>query len=421
MYKEFGISEEILNIAKKAEKEIEEEGIFKNIEEVCEYNSLKVLTAFQKNKVSDMHFNSTTGYGYGDIGRDCIENIFADVLKAEDALVRGQFISGTHALTVALFALLRPNDIFLSITGKPYDTLDCVIGIEENKSSLKSFGVKYEQIDLKDNGEFDIEKIVERVSKKDIKLIEIQRSRGYATRESISIDSVEEVIKAIRKVNNEVIIMIDNCYCEFVGRKEPLEVGADIIVGSLIKNLGGGVAPNGAYIAGKKDLVELTAERLTSPGQGKEVGPTLGINKSILQGIYLAPNVVASSLKTAVFAAKMLEILGYKVSPRYNEKRADIVQTIEFNDADKLIKYCQGIQMGSAIDSNSIPEPWDMPGYNDQIIMASGSFTQGSSIELSCDGPIRPPYIAFMQGGLTYEYGKIGVLKAIQNIVKSEK
>ncbi len=421
MYKEFGISEEILNIAKKAEKEIEEEGIFKNIEEVCEYNSLKVLTAFQKNKVSDMHFNSTTGYGYGDIGRDCIENIFADVLKAEDALVRGQFISGTHALTVALFALLRPNDIFLSITGKPYDTLDCVIGIEENKSSLKSFGVKYEQIDLKDNGEFDIEKIVERVSKKDIKLIEIQRSRGYATRESISIDSVEEVIKEIRKVNNEVIIMIDNCYCEFVGRKEPLEVGADIIVGSLIKNLGGGVAPNGAYIAGKKDLVELTAERLTSPGQGKEVGPTLGINKSILQGIYLAPNVVASSLKTAVFAAKMLEILGYKVSPRYNEKRADIVQTIEFNDADKLIKYCQGIQMGSAIDSNSIPEPWDMPGYNDQIIMASGSFTQGSSIELSCDGPIRPPYIAFMQGGLTYEYGKIGVLKAIQNIVKSEK
>ncbi len=421
MYQEFGISDEILNLANKAERQIEEEGIFKNIEQVCEYNSLKVLTAFQKNKVSDMHFNSTTGYGYGDIGRDCIENIFADVLKAEDALVRGQFISGTHALTVALFALLRPNDIFLSITGKPYDTLDCVIGIEENRSSLESFGVKYEQIDLKDNGEFNIEKIVERVSKKDIKLIEIQRSRGYATRESISIDSVEQVIKAIRKVNNEVIIMIDNCYCEFVGRKEPLEVGADIIVGSLIKNLGGGVAPNGAYIAGKKELVELAAERLTSPGQGKEVGPTLGINKSILQGIYLAPNVVASSLKTAVFAAKMLEILGYKVSPRYNEKRADIVQTIEFNDADKLIKYCQGIQMGSAIDSNSIPEPWDMPGYNDQIIMASGSFTQGSSIELSCDGPIRPPYIAFMQGGLTYEYGKIGVLKAIQNIVKSEK
>ncbi len=418
MYKEFGISEEIEKLAIVAEEEIQKEGIFKKIDEICEYNSLKVLLAFQENKVSDMHFNSTTGYGYGDIGRDCIENIFAKVLNAEDALVRGQFISGSHALTVALFAFLRPNDTLLSITGKPYDTLDSVIGIEENPSSLKSFGVKYEQIDLINDGEFDIEKIVERVSKKDIKLIEIQRSRGYATRKSIKIEKVEEVIKAIRKVNDEVIIMIDNCYCEFVGKKEPLEVGADIIVGSLIKNLGGGIAPNGAYIAGKKHLVELAAERLTSPGQGKEVGPTLGINKSILQGLYLAPNVVSSSIKTAVFASKMLELMGYTVEPRYNEERADIVQTIEFRDAEKLIKYCQGIQMGSAIDSNSIPEPWDMPGYNDKIIMASGSFTQGSSIELSCDGPIREPYLAFMQGGLTYEYGKIGVLKAIQNIKK---
>lgn len=418
MYKKFGISEEVEKLASIAEEEIQKEGIFKRIDEICEYNSLKVLLAFQENKVSDMHFNSTTGYGYGDIGRDCIENIFAKVLNAEDALVRGQFISGTHALTVALFAFLRPNDTLLSITGKPYDTLDSVIGIEENPSSLKSFGVKYEQIDLINDGEFDIEKIVERVSKKDIKLIEIQRSRGYATRKSIHIDKVEKVIKAIREVNDEVIIMIDNCYCEFVGKKEPLEVGADIIVGSLIKNLGGGIAPNGAYIAGRKDLVELAAERLTSPGQGKEVGPTLGINKSILQGLYLAPNVVSSSIKTAVFASKMLELLGYTVVPRYNEERADIVQTIEFKDAEKLIKYCQGIQMGSAIDSNSIPEPWDMPGYNDQIIMASGSFTQGSSIELSCDGPIRPPYLAFMQGGLTYEYGKMGVLKAIQNIKK---
>lgn len=418
MYKKFGISEEVEKLASIAEEEIQKEGIFKRIDEICEYNSLKVLLAFQENKVSDMHFNSTTGYGYGDIGRDCIENIFAKVLNAEDALVRGQFISGTHALTVALFAFLRPNDTLLSITGKPYDTLDSVIGIEENPSSLKSFGVKYEQIDLINDGEFDIEKIVERVSKKDIKLIEIQRSRGYATRKSINIDKVEKVIKAIREVNDEVIIMIDNCYCEFVGKKEPLEVGADIIVGSLIKNLGGGIAPNGAYIAGRKDLVELAAERLTSPGQGKEVGPTLGINKSILQGLYLAPNVVSSSIKTAVFASKMLELLGYTVVPRYNEERADIVQTIEFKDAEKLIKYCQGIQMGSAIDSNSIPEPWDMPGYNDQIIMASGSFTQGSSIELSCDGPIRPPYLAFMQGGLTYEYGKLGVLRAIQNIKK---
>ncbi len=415
MYKEFGISEKLENLAIETQKEIED--IFSKINKTCEYNSLKVLKAFQKNNVSEMHFNSTTGYGYGDIGRECIENIFSDILKAEDCLVRNQFISGTHALTVTLFALLRPGDTLLSINGKPYDTLDSVIGIEENKSSLKSFGIKYEQIDLV-NDEFDYAKIEERVKKGGIKLIEIQRSRGYDNRSSISIERVEKVVKLIKNINKEIIIMVDNCYCEFVGEKEPLEVGADIIVGSLIKNLGGGIAQNGAYIAGKKELVELAAERLTSPGQGKEVGPSLGANKSILQGIYMAPSVVTSSLKTAVFASKMLEKIGYKVFPKYDEERVDIVQTIEFGNAQDLIKYCQGIQMGSAIDSSSIPEPWDMPGYNDKIIMASGSFTQGSSIELSCDGPIRPPYIAFMQGGLTYEYGKLGVLKAIQNILK---
>ena len=414
MYKEFGISEKLEDLAIEVQKEIEEE--FSKINKICESNSLKVLKAFQKNKLSDVHFNSTTGYGYGDIGRDCIENIFKDILKAEDCLVRNQFISGTHALTVALFAFLRPGDTMLSINGKPYDTLDSVIGIEENNSSLKSFGIKYEQIDLV-NDEFDYAKIEERVKKGGIKLVEIQRSKGYDNRSSISIERVEKVIKLIKEVDRNIIIMIDNCYCEFVGEKEPLEVGADVIVGSLIKNLGGGVAQNGAYIAGKKELVKLAAERLTSPGQGKEVGPSLGANKSILQGIYMAPNVVANSLKTAVFASKMLEKLGYKVAPKYNDKRADIVQTIEFGNAEDLIKYCQGIQMGSAVDSHSIPEPWDMPGYNDQIIMASGSFTQGSSIELSCDGPIRPPYIAFMQGGLTYEYGKLGVLKAVQNML----
>ena len=414
MYKEFGISEKLEDLAIEVQKEIEEE--FSKINKICESNSLKVLKAFQKNRVSDVHFNSTTGYGYGDIGRDCIENIFKDILKAEDCLVRNQFISGTHALTVALFAFLRPGDTMLSINGKPYDTLDSVIGIEENNSSLKSFGIKYEQIDLV-NDEFDYSKIEERVKKGGIKLVEIQRSKGYDNRSSISIERVEKVIKLIKEVDRNIIIMIDNCYCEFVGEKEPLEVGADVIVGSLIKNLGGGVAQNGAYIAGKKELVKLAAERLTSPGQGKEVGPSLGANKSILQGIYMAPNVVANSLKTAVFASKMLEKLGYKVAPKYNDKRADIVQTIEFGNSEDLIKYCQGIQMGSAIDSHSIPEPWDMPGYNDQIIMASGSFTQGSSIELSCDGPIRPPYIAFMQGGLTYEYGKLGVLKAVQNML----
>lgn len=414
MYKEFGIKDEVLKLSESVTKDIDP--IFKEIEKNCELNTLKVLSAFNKYHVSDMHFGSTTGYGYGDVGRDTIEKIFADVLGAEDSLVRGQFISGTHALTVALFAFLRPNDTMLSICGKPYDTLDEVIGIVDNKSSLKSYGVKYEQIDLIEN-DFDYDKILERVSRNDIKLIEIQRSRGYALRKSITLDKMEKVINLIRSVNKDVIIMIDNCYGEFVDGKEPLAIGADVIVGSLIKNLGGGIAPNGAYIAGKKELVELAAERLTAPGLGKEVGPTMGINKYILQGLFMAPSVVASSLKTAIYASKMMEELGYKAVPKFDEKRSDIVQTIEFGDKDKLIKYCQGIQMGSPIDSNSIPEPWDMPGYTDQVIMAAGAFTQGSSIELSCDAPIRPPYIAFMQGGLTYEYGKLGVMKAISQIV----
>ncbi len=416
MYQEFGISEKIIELSKEAQKDIEP--ILKKIEEICEYNSLKVLKAFQNNNISDMHFNQTTGYGYGDVGRDTCEKVFAEVLGAEDSLVRGQFISGTHALTVALFAFLRPGDTMLSITGKPYDTLDEVIGITENPSSLKSFGVNFEKIDLMNN-DFDYNAIEERLKKDKVKLIEIQRSKGYSTRKSIKIDDLEKVIKHIRKFDKDVIIMIDNCYCEFVNTKEPLEVGADVIVGSLIKNLGGGIAPNGAYIAGRRDLVNLAAERLTAPGEGKEVGPSLGITKSILQGLFMAPSVVASSLKTAVFASKMLEKLGYDVEPRFNDERADIVQNINFNDETKLIKFCQGIQMGSPIDSNSIPEPWDMPGYTDKVIMAAGAFTQGSSIELSCDGPIRPPYTAFMQGGLTYEYGKLGVMKAIQNMDES--
>lgn len=408
------LSKEVIELGKKAEEEVAKE--FKKIDENCEYHSLQVLKAFQKYNISDIHFNSTTGYGYSDVGRDTIEKVFAEVLHAEDSLVRSQFISGTHALTVALFAFLRPNDTMLSICGKPYDTLDEVIGIVPNASSLKSYGVKYEQIDLIDN-DFNYDEIRKRVSKNDIKLIEIQRSRGYSLRNSITLDKMEKVIKIIREVNKEVIIMVDNCYGEFVDKIEPTQIGADVIVGSLIKNLGGGIAPNGAYIAGKKELVELAAERLTAPGLGKEVGPTLGINKQILQGLFFAPSVVASSLKTAVLASKILEDLGYKPNPRYNEKRTDIVQTIEFGNADKLIAYCQGIQMGSPIDSNAIPEPWDMPGYTDKVIMAAGAFTQGSSIELSCDAPIREPYIAFMQGGLTYEYGKLGVLTAVQNIL----
>jgi cystathionine beta-lyase family protein involved in aluminum resistance len=413
MYKEFGISEEIEKLANRAEEEVKEE--FKKIEENCIRNSLKVLKAFQEYNVSEIHFNSTTGYGYDDIGRDTIEKIFARVLGSEDSLVRNQFISGTHALTVCLFGLLRPGDTMLSICGKPYDTLDSIIGIEENPSSLKAFGIKYDQVDLV-NEDFDIPAIIEKLKNNKIKLIEIQRSRGYATRRSLTMDKITRVIKAIKEVDKDVIVMVDNCYGEFVDELEPVQVGADIMVGSLIKNLGGGLAPNGAYIAGRKDLVELCSERLTSPGQGKEVGPSLGINKSFLQGLYMAPSVVASSLKTAVFTAKMMELLGYKTVPASNEKRADIVQTIEFGNEKDLVKYVQGIQAGSAVDSSSVPMPWDMPGYTDKVIMAAGAFTMGSSIELSCDAPIREPFIAFQQGGLTYEYGKLGVLKAIQNM-----
>ena len=413
MYEFLGINENLIEKAKKVEDELREE--FQKIDRIVEANSIKVLKAFQKNRLSDVHFGTTTGYGQGDIGRDTIENIFADVLGTESALVRTQLISGTHALTVALFAMLRPGDILLSINGKPYDTLDEVIGLRENPSSLKSYGVKYEQIDLIGN-DFDTDKIIKRVSKNDIKLICLQRSRGYSTRESLSLEKIKDVIEEIRKVNKEAIIMVDNCYGEFVDIVEPSNLGADLIVGSLIKNLGGGIAPNGAYIAGKEELVDLCAERLTVPGQGKEVGASLGINKQILQGLFFAPRVVGSSLKTAVFASKILEDLGYKVSPRYNEKRSDIVQTIQFGDSKKLIEFCKGIQKGSPVDSNVTPEPSDMPGYQDKVIMAAGAFTQGSSIELSCDAPIRKPYIAFMQGGLTYEYGKIGVLKAISEM-----
>lgn len=418
MWEEYGIKNDILQMAKEVEKECQD--TFEKIEQIEEYNSLKVLRAFQRNRISDIHFGSTTGYGYGDIGRDTIEKVFAEVLGAEDSLVRSQIISGTHALTVALFAMLRPGDTMLSISGKPYDTLDEVIGIVENPSSLKAYGVHYEQIDLLENGEFNTEAIQARVKQGNVKLVCLQRSKGYSTRKSISLKKVEEIIQKIREVNSNTIIMIDNCYCEFVGKEEPTQKGADIIVGSLIKNLGGGIAPNGGYIAGKKELVELAAERLTAPGLGKEVGPTLGINKQFLQGLYMAPSVVANSLKTAVFASRFLEKLGYSVEPNYQAERADIVQTIAFGNPEDLIHFCQGIQMGSPIDSDSIPEPWDMPGYTDQVIMAAGAFTQGSSIELSCDAPIRPPYIAYLQGGLTYPYGKLGVLKAIQNIQKGE-
>ncbi len=418
MYEKLGISKKVIDIVKNAEETLKEE--FKKIDEVCDENSLKVLAAFNNNNISEAHFNSTTGYGYDDLGRDAIEKVFAEVLGAEDALVRSQFISGSHALCVALFAFLRPGDTMLSITGTPYDTLHEVIGIKENKSSLKSFGIKYDQIELI-NDDFDYERIKNYLKSNKVKLIEIQRSKGYSTRKSITIDKVEKVIKEIRSIDKDVIVMVDNCYCEFVNTLSPCEVGADVIVGSLIKNLGGGIAPNGAYIAGKKELVDLAGERLTLPGEGREVGPTLGINKQILQGIFMAPSVIASALKTAVLTSKVLEDLGYKVEPKYNEERADIVQNIIFGNEYDLVEYCGGIQGASPIDSFSKPLPWDMPGYDDKVVMAAGAFTQGSSIELSCDGPVRKPFIAYQQGSLTYSYGKIAVMKAVSMLLNNDK
>ena len=387
------------------------------IDKVVLFNSKKVLNAFREECVMEQDLGETTGYGYNDCGRDKIERIFASIFKAESSVVRGQFISGSHALNVVFFALLRPGDTLLSISGKPYDTLDEVIGIKDNPSSLKSFGIKYDQIDLIDN-DFNYEEIEKYLKEKNPKVIEIQRSKGYSTRKSLTLDKVEKVIKLIKSINKDIIVMIDNCYCEFVSEKEPIEVGADICVGSLIKNLGGGIAPNGAYAVGRRDLIELVGERLTLPGEGLEVGPSMGMNKKILQGLFMAPSVVGSALKTAVLTSSVMDTLGYEVEPKYNEERADIVQNIIFHDKDKLVKFVSGIQRASAIDSNSIVEGWNMPGYSDPVVMASGSFTQGSSIELSCDGPLREPYIAYMQGSLTYEYGKLGLISALNYLDK---
>lgn len=393
---------------------------FKKIEKQEEANSIKILNAFREEKVSETDFNSTTGYGYNDLGRDKLERVFSRVLGSEDALVRSQFISGSHALTVTLFALLRPGDTLLSISSKPYDTLDEVIGIRENKSSLKSFNINYKQVDLIDN-DFDYAKIKDVITSEKIKVIEIQRSKGYSTRASLNIEKISSVIKFIKDIDKDIIIMVDNCYCELVEDKTPCEVGADIIVGSLIKNLGGAIAPNGAYVAGRHDLIELVAERLTLPGEGREVGPSLGINRSLYQGLFMAPSVVAASLKTAVLTAYLAEKMGYKVEPRYNALRADIVQSIIFENKEDLIKYCQGIQKYSPIDSFSTCYPAPMPGYDDEVIMASGSFTNGSSIELSCDGPIRFPFIAYQQGSISYQYGKIAVYNAFKELNNSSK
>lgn len=408
---------EVVDLIKKSEQQLDKE--FKKIDRLCEYNSLKVLNAFNKCKVSETDFTGTTGYGYDDVGRDKIEKVFSIVLGGEDSLVRSQIISGTHAISTALFGVLRPNDTILSISGRPYDTLDEVIGLKDNASSLKAFGINYKQIDLVD-GDFSYDKIEKFLNKHKVKVVYIQRSRGYSIRQSLSIEKIKRVASLVKKINNKIIIMVDNCYCEFVERKTPLEVGADIIIGSLIKNLGGGIAPNGGYICGKKDLIHLCSERLNVAGEAKLVGPSLGINKQLIQGIYFAPSAVASSLKIAILTSKVMEELGYEVIPKYNDERVDIVQSIIFRDELKMIKYCQGIQMASAIDSYVLPEPYDMPGYSDKIIMASGSFIQGSSIEISCDGPLKDPYIVYQQGSLTYQYGKIALIKAISNITKEK-
>lgn len=390
--------------------------VFNNIDDVCFYNSQKVIKAFWQASISETDFNSTTGYGYGDIGRDKIEKVYSDIFETEAALVRNQFISGTHALSTAFFALLRPGDLLLSITGKPYDTLDSIIGFNDNQSSLKSFGIRYDQIDLKNNC-FDYEAISKYLKLNKVKVIEIQRSIGYSTRSSIGIEDIDEVIRLVKGIDKDIIVMVDNCYCEFVGKLEPTQVGADICVGSLIKNLGGGIASNGAYIVGNEYLINLCSERLNVAGEASDVGPSLGANKMFLQGLYMAPSVVASALKTSVLAAYLLEEMGYSVNPRWNDERNDIVLAIKFNDKEKLIKFVEGIQSGSAIDANVLPVASSMPGYDDEIIMASGSFTQGSSIEISCDGPLRKPYIAYLQGGLTYEYGKIALIKALEKIM----
>ena len=409
------IDNKLLELVNKAEMDLKD--IYNDVDKQEYCNSLKIINAFKKYNLSQSDFVGTTGYGYGDIGRDKIESIFADILGGEDALVRSQIISGTHALTITLFGLLRPNDTMLSISGLPYDTLHEVIGIKDNTSSLKSFGINYEQIDLINN-DFDDDKIIDYLNNNKVKLIEIQRSKGYSTRKSLSIDKLERIISKIKKVSKDTIIMVDNCYCEFVEDKSPLEIGADIIVGSLIKNLGGGITPNGGYVVGKKELIHLVSERLNVPGEAKEVGPSLGNNLSIIQGLYHAPHAVASSVKIAILTSYLMEKLGFNVEPKYNEKRVDIVQNIEFKNPDLLVKYCDGIQKYSAIDNNASVMPTDMPGYEDKVVMASGSFISGSSIEISCDGPLRGPYIAYQQGSLTYEYGKIAILNAINNIIK---
>ena len=416
MYLGYDIDESLLELAKKGEEELKD--IYAKYEENSLVASSKILKAFQETMVSSSDFNEVTGYGYNDSGRDKLEVIYSRIFKAEDALVRPQIMSGTHALSLTLFGLLKHGETMISITGDPYDSLKSVIGLTGNsRNSLIANGIKYEQIDLV-NDDFNIDAIVNRLKDNDVKLVEIQRSRGYSQRKSLTIEKIEKVCRAIRKVNTEVIIMVDNCYGDFVEDREPIEVGCDILVGSLMKNLGGGIAKTGGYIVGKKDLVNDVAEKFSAPCIGKDIGANLNQNMSFYKGLYMAPSVVCSSLKTMTFASYLLEKLGFDVDPKYNEVRTDIIQTITLNSKDNLEKFCAGIQMCCPVDSYVTPIAAPMPGYPHDVVMAGGSFIEGSTIELSCDGPAIEPYTAFMQGGLTYEYGKLGILLALNKIVK---
>ncbi len=413
MYGQLGISGQVLQFTKDVEESLKER--FQAIDQVAEFNQLKVIKAMQEARVSDIHFAGTTGYGYNDMGRDTLEEVYAKAFHGEDALVRPQLISGTHALTVALSGNLRPGDEILSPVGKPYDTLEEVIGIRDSVGSLKEFGITYRQVDLLENGDFDYENIKKAINDK-TKLVEIQRSKGYATRPTLSVKRIGELIAFIKGIKPDVICMVDNCYGEFVETMEPTDVGADMIVGSLIKNPGGGLAPIGGYIVGRKDCIERAAYRLTAPGLGKEVGASLGVSQSLYQGLFLAPTVVAGALKGAIFAANVYEKLGFSVVPNGSESRHDIIQAITFGTAEGVIKFCEGIQTAAPVDSFVTPEPWAMPGYDSDVIMAAGAFVQGSSIELSADGPIKPPYAVYFQGGLTWYHAKLGILMSLQKL-----
>lgn len=411
----FKIDNNLLEYDKKALEKSKTQ--FERIEDITEYNQLKVLSAFINNGVSESYFAGSTGYGYDDRGREILESVMAECMGAEDSLMRHNFMSGTHTLSVALFGMLRPNDTVISITGRPYDTITGVFGIDSvTDGSLSDFGVKYGQVDLKPDGMPDIEEIKKRLAAEKPKMAYIQRSRGYSLRPSLTIDDIEALVKAVREVSPDSIIMVDNCYGEFTEKKEPCDVGADIVAGSLIKNAGGGIASTGGYIAGKKALVEQCANRLTCAGVGKEIGATLGHSRELYMGLFSAPHVVGEALKTAVYTAALFELLGFEVTPKSDEKRGDIVQCVTLGSADGLVAFCQGMQSGAPVDSFVVPEPWDMPGYTDPVIMAAGAFTLGASIELSADGPLREPFAAWMQGGLNFHSAKAGVLLAAQKM-----